>query len=88
LFAHSAEVHAVAQELLEKNDLTGKQCIEVIRVAAVNSESVDSELLLKALVEETIIDGKPGKNGKNGKNGKAEKTPRPKLKTTAKEKSK
>src|SRR6266542_2182578 len=34
LAKHAVEVHAVAQALLERNDLTGKQCIEVIRAAA------------------------------------------------------
>jgi cell division protease FtsH len=60
LAKHSAEVHAVAQALLDRNDLTGKQCIEVIRYAAHtnNSESVDSELLLKSLVDETMVNGK------------------------------
>jgi len=70
LLAHSAEVHAVAQALLERNDLTGKQCIEIIRSAAVEAPPFDGEVMLKALVEETIIDGKNGKNGKNGKSGK------------------
>src|SRR5215217_1751550 len=32
---HAPEVHAVAQALLEQNDLTGKRCIEIIRAAAV-----------------------------------------------------
>jgi cell division protease FtsH len=56
LIQHSAEVHAVGQALLEHNDLTGKQCIEIIRSAALEgNETVDSEGLLKTLVEETII---------------------------------
>jgi len=60
LLRHSAEVHAVAQALLDRNDLTGKQCIQVIRSAAAanSTEAVDSELLLKSLVEETIVNGK------------------------------
>ena len=49
----------MAQALLDQNDLTGKQCIEIIRSAANGSEPFDSENLLKALVEETISDGKP-----------------------------
>jgi cell division protease FtsH len=57
LVTHSAEVHAVAQALLDRNDLTGKQCIEVIRNAAINKDAPDSELLLKSLVEETIVNG-------------------------------
>jgi cell division protease FtsH len=83
LMAHAAEVHAVAQALLEKNDMTGKQCIEVIRAAAVNSEAVDSELLLKSLVEETIIDGRNGKDGKT-----EEKKASPKRKSAVKPKAK
>jgi cell division protease FtsH len=58
LLKHSAEVHAVAQALLDRNDLTGKQCIEVIRAAATDGETMDSELLLKSLVDETMVNGK------------------------------
>jgi cell division protease FtsH len=67
LFAHSPEVHAVAQALLDKNDLTGRECIEIIKAAAASSEPINSELLLKDLVEDTIISGKNGKFSKNGK---------------------
>ena len=76
LTKHSAEVHAVAQALLERNDLTGKECIEVIRTAASSDEVDDSELLLKALVEETIV------NNKNG-NGKSEEKPKAKARRKA-----
>jgi cell division protease FtsH len=55
LSTHAPEVHAVAQALLDRNDLTGKQCIEIIRSAADGNESMDSEKLLKSLVEETIV---------------------------------
>lgn len=56
LSEHAPEVHAVAQGLLERNDLTGKQCIEIIRAAAAEGTgNVDSENLLKSLVEETIV---------------------------------
>jgi cell division protease FtsH len=56
LSEHAPEVHAVAQGLLDRNDLTGKQTIEIIRAAAVaGTENVDSENLLKSLVEETIV---------------------------------
>jgi cell division protease FtsH len=79
LTKHAPEVHAVAQALLERNDMTGKQCIEIIRTASTVNETVDSEFLLKALVEETIV---------NGKNGKSEKKPKPKGRTPAKSKSK
>jgi hypothetical protein len=81
LTKHSAEVHAVAQALLDRNDLTGKQCIEVIRAAATNGEGLDSELLLKSLVEETIVNG-------NGNNGKSADKPKAKRKTKAKTKEK
>jgi cell division protease FtsH len=57
LVQHAAEVHAVAQALLDRNDLTGKQCIEVIRSATANAQPVDSELLLKSLVDETMVNG-------------------------------
>jgi cell division protease FtsH len=59
LSKHAPEVHAVAQALLEQNDLTGKQCIEIIKSAANGSEPFDSERLLKDLVEDTIVEGKP-----------------------------
>src|SRR5215213_4330416 len=53
---HAPEVHAVAQALLAQNDMTGKQCIEIIQGAALDgNNTVDSENLLKALVEETIV---------------------------------
>lgn len=58
LAKHASEVHAVAQALLDRNDLTGKQCIEVIRAAAVTEEAFDSELLLRSLVDETMVNGK------------------------------
>jgi cell division protease FtsH len=80
LLAHAAEVHAVAKALLDRNDLTGRECIEVIRSAAGSAEAVDSELLLKSLVEETIIDGKNGRSEK--------KKARPKRKSPAKPKAK
>jgi cell division protease FtsH len=79
LAKHAPEVHAVAQALLERNDLTGKQCIEIIGAAATSSEAVDSEFLLKSLVEETIV---------NGKNGKSETRPKSKRKTTSRAKAK
>ena len=79
LAKHAPEVHAVAQALLERNDLTGKQCIEIIHAAATSSEAVDSEFLLKSLVEETIV---------NGKNGKSETRPKSKRKTTSRAKAK
>jgi len=91
LFAHSVEVHAIANALLERNDLTGKQCIEIIQSSATasNIEKVDSELLLKALVEDTIANGKNGKNSKNGKSAdKAKSKARPKANPKLREKVK
>ena len=81
LAQHAAEVHAVAQALLERNDLTGKECISVIRAAAAtsSSEPVNSETLLKSLVDETMV---------NGKNGKSEEKPKAKRKTKPKAKAK
>lgn len=73
LLQHTAEVHAVAQALLERGDLTGKQCIEIIQAAANGSTPPDSERLLKDLVEETIVNPKDFE--------KKEKKPRPKRKT-------
>lgn len=80
LTKHAPEVHAVAQALLEKNDMTGKQCIEIIRAAAPDSEPTDSELLLKSLVDETIVNGKS--QDKPGPKSK------PKRKTVSKAKAK
>ena len=79
LAKHATEVHAVAQALLERNDLTGKECIQVIRTAASTDEVDDSELLLKALVEETMVSSKNG-NGKSQEKAKA----KPKTKSKAK----
>ncbi|MCI0555231.1 MAG: AAA family ATPase, partial [Anaerolineae bacterium] len=76
LAKHASEVHAVAQALLDRNDMTGKECIEVIRSAASSTEVFDSEHLLKALVEETIVN-------RNG-NGKSAKKPKAKTKTKSK----
>jgi cell division protease FtsH len=83
LAKHAPEVHAVAQALLDRNDLTGKQCIEVIRAAAVQEEDFDSELLLKSLVEETIVNGKNG-NGSSEKKSKPKRKAAPKLKAANK----
>lgn len=79
LSKHASEVHAVAQGLLDRNDLTGKQCIDIIRAAAIDNESVDSEHLLRALVDETMV---------NGKNGDSEKKAKSKRKTPTKAKAK
>jgi cell division protease FtsH len=71
LSKHSEEVHAVAQALLDRNDLTGKQCIEIIRSVVNGNEPLDSEKLLKSLVEETIV---------ITQDDKQDKKPRPKRK--------
>ena len=85
LAKHSAEVHAVAQALLDRNDLTGKQCIEVIRGAAVSDEVFESEPLLKALVEETIIGSNNSKsNGKEKEKSKSKSKPKAKSMAKAK----
>jgi cell division protease FtsH len=76
LSQHAPEVHAVANALLEHNDLTGKLCIEIIQSAAAEGNNTfDSEHLLKALVEETIV-----KAGKPESDEKMDKKPRPKRK--------
>jgi cell division protease FtsH len=77
LVKHAAEVHAVAQALLDRNDLTGKECIQVIRAAAAESEPVDSESLLKSIVEETMV---RTENGKSAKKSKPKRKAAPKLK--------
>ncbi len=55
LTKYSAEVHAVAQALLNSNDLSGRECIDVIRAAAVGNEDFDSETMLKQLVKGTMM---------------------------------
>ena len=79
LSEHSPEVHAVAQALLERNDLTGRQCIEIIQAAANGTESVDSEHLLKSLVEETIVTAE--------KEAEKEQEEKPKKKLTSRRKA-
>jgi ATP-dependent Zn protease len=59
---HAPEVHAVAQALLDHDDLTGKQCIEIIQAAALEgNNTLDSQSLLKSLVEETIVNAEQEK---------------------------
>jgi cell division protease FtsH len=87
LVPHAAEVHAVAQALLDRNDLTGKQCIEVIRsaAAATTAQPINSELLLKSLVDETMVNGKvvEKENGKDKDKPKARRKTKPKTKAKA-----
>jgi cell division protease FtsH len=82
LVPHAAEVHAVAQALLDRNDLTGKQCIQVIRsaAAATTAQPINSELLLKSLVDDTMVNGKVVEKEKE--------KPQPKRNTRAKTKEK
>jgi len=82
LTKHSDEVHAVAKALLDRNDLTGRECVEVIRAASNGAEADNSEPLLRALVEETIVRG----NGKHSKNGKSPAKPKSKSKTKSRSK--
>ena len=90
LETHSAEVHAVAQALLDRNDLTGKQCIQIIRAAASEDQHMDSELLLKSLVEETIVNGSNNGNGHKAEEAEVEAQPKakPKKKSPAKARAK
>jgi hypothetical protein len=75
LLEHAPEVHAVAQALLERGDMTGRECIAVIRSAATSDQMLDSEHLLKTLVEETIV----------SRNGKSEEKVKAKPKSKAKQ---
>ena len=66
LRAHHAEVEAVAQALLERGDLTGRECVEVIRKAAGMedpSKQPDTEKMLTALVSD-VTGEKPEEKSK------------------------
>jgi cell division protease FtsH len=55
LRAHSVEVEAVAQALLERGDLTGRECVEIIRKAAGLEDPAsqpDPDKLLNGIVSE------------------------------------
>ncbi len=73
LTKYSAEVHAVAQALLDRNDLTGRECIDVIRGAAAGTETFDSETMLKELVKGTMMssNGNPKKKSKTKSENKS-----------------
>lgn len=60
LRAHSPEVEAVAKALLERGDLTGRECVEVITKAAagVNESQPVSEKMLNEIVEEVVKEKK------------------------------
>ena len=54
LRAHTVEVEAVAQALLQRGDLTGRECVEIIRNAAGGTDDASSEKVLNALVQEVV----------------------------------
>jgi cell division protease FtsH len=54
LIAHSAEVHVIAKTLLQKGDLNGKECVEIIRAAAQDTRGRSP--LLNPIVEETLAE--------------------------------
>lgn len=59
LRAHSLEVEAVAKALLERGDLTGRECVEIIRNAATGTNTgPDSDKLLNEIVEEVVHEKK------------------------------
>lgn len=69
---HQNEVIAVAEALLVKGDMTGRECVEIIKAAAAEGKSpaVDSDHLLKNIVEETIaynVDDEEEKSDKKKK---------------------
>lgn len=49
---HTVEVEAVAQALLQRGDLTGRECVEIIRNAAGGMTDTNSEKVLSELVDE------------------------------------
>ena len=49
---HTTEVEAVAQALLQHGDLTGRECVEIVRSAAGESNDTSTEKALSALVDE------------------------------------
>lgn len=80
LVTHSAAVHAVALALLEKDDLTGRECIELIRTSdsMADHASIDGDNLLKALVEETIVSSNGNGKSKESVKGKSNRKSKPK----------
>jgi cell division protease FtsH len=77
LTEHASEVHAVAHALLERSDLTGRDCVQIIRSAAKGKEQAAyGEKLLRALVAETIVNGKAGKQAKPARRGSRASTAR------------
>ncbi len=49
---HSAEVEAVAQALLERGDLTGRECVEIIQNAMNGKNQASSDSMLNAIVDD------------------------------------
>ena len=83
LRAHTPEVHAVAENLLKRGDLTGKECIEIIQRAAVqDNRETEGARVLKPLVAGTIAETQ-GNGHENGQ----EKTPSKKRKSRSEVKS-
>ena len=79
LRTHSPEVHAVAEVLLKKGDMTGKECIEIIQGAAKqDNRETEGARVLKPLVVGTIAEAQ----GNNG--GQMEKATPKKRKTRSK----
>jgi len=78
LKAHTPEVHAVAESLLKSGDLTGKECVEIIREAAIkDNRETEGARVLQPLVAGTIAE--------SGGNGEGEaKSPPKKRKSRAK----
>jgi cell division protease FtsH len=68
LTKHAAEVHAVANALLERSDLPGRECVEIIRATARGPVRADEgERLVRALVAETIVNGRNGRPSRQGR---------------------
>ena len=89
LTAHSAEVHAVAKALLERGDMPGRDCVAIIQAAAEEGNGeVDSEGLLKLLVEETIFTMENAVDAEVSHNGNSNGQAKPKSRTKTKEATK
>jgi len=70
LTKHAAEVHAVANALLERSDMTGRECVQIIEAAASKREPEGyGEQLMRSLVAETIVNGKGAKKAKPARAG-------------------
>ncbi len=57
---HAREVEAVAQALLAKGDLTGKECLEIMaRAAAQDGHREDGQSAVEALISEAVVSTSP-----------------------------